>query len=256
MNEFPIGIFDSGVGGLTILNSISKVLPNENIIYLSDNINSPYGEKSNQKIEKICYHNSNFLIQKKCKLIVVACNTATTNCINKLRLDFKVPFVGVEPAIKPASFKTKSGKIGVLATTGTLKSKLFNITSNKHTNDISVIEENADELVKLIECGIFEGEKLNSVLIRHLKPMIKMGIDQLVLGCTHFPLISREIKKILPKEINVLESSKAVATQTKAIIEKFNFMNPLGSGKKVFYCNGSTKTLNKILNHKFDVIKI
>ena len=256
MSELPIGIFDSGVGGLTILNSISQVLANENIIYLSDNINSPYGEKSNEKIEKICYDNSKFLIQKKCKLIVVACNTATTNCIKKLRFDFKVPFVGVEPAIKPASLKTKSGKIGILATKGTLKSKLFSITSNKHTNDISVIEENADELVKLIESGIMEGEKLNSVLKKHLNPMIEMGIDQLVLGCTHFPLVIKEIKKILPKGINVLESSKAVATQTKVIIEKFNFINQLGSGKKVFYCNGSTKTLNNILNHKFEIIKL
>ena len=142
--------------------------------------------------------------------------------------------MGVEPAIKPACLKTESGKIGILATKGTLKSKLFSITSIKHTNNISVIEENADELVKLIESGILEGEKLNSVIKKHLIPMIEMGIDQLVLGCTHFPLVIKEIKKILPKGINVLESSKAVATQTKVIIEKFNFINQLGSGKKFF----------------------
>ena len=256
MSEFPIGIFDSGVGGLSILKEINRFLPHENLIYFSDNLNSPYGNKSSEELDKICFNNSSFLINKKCKLIVVACNTATTNCIKKLRSNFDLPFIGVEPAIKPASKKTKTGKIGVLATEGTLNSQQFTDTSEIHTKNVKVIEENAKGLVELVERGTLKGENLNLILRKHLDPMIEIGIDQLVLGCTHFPLVVNEIKKIIPKEINVLDSSKAVAKQTKNILKQNNLINNEGTGDIIFYCNGPTKSLNKILNYNFEIIPI
>ena len=128
----PIGIFDSGIGGITIYNAINKLMPNESIIYLSDNLNSPYGNKSKEEIKNFSTKNTNWLIEKGCKIIVVACNTATTNSIDYLRNTYKIPFVGVEPAIKPAANNTKTGVIGVLATKGTLTSSLFNVTSNDY----------------------------------------------------------------------------------------------------------------------------
>ena len=256
MSEFPIGIFDSGIGGLTIQKKINNFLPNENLVYYSDSFNSPYGNKSGQELDEICFKNCEFLVNKKCKLIVVACNTATTNCIKKLRSKFNVPFVGVEPAIKPAAKKTKSGKIGVLATEGTLRSKQFNNISEIHTKNVKVIEENAKGLVELIERGIFKGQDLRLILIKHLNRMIEMGIDQLVLGCTHFPLIIDEIKKIIPPKISILESSDAVAKQTKRVLKENNLIKNEGIGNTTFYCNGPIKSLNKILNYNFEIIRI
>ena len=256
MSEFPIGIFDSGIGGLTIQKKINNFLPNENLVYYSDSFNSPYGNKSGQELDEICFNNCEFLINKKCKLIVVACNTATTNCIKKLRSKFNIPFVGVEPAIKPAAKRTKSGKIGVLATEGTLRSKQFNNISEIHTKNVKVIEENAKGLVELIERGIFKGQDLRLILIKHLNRMIEMGIDQLVLGCTHFPLIIDEIKKIIPPKISILESSDAVAKQTKRVLKENNLIKNEGIGNTTFYCNGPTTSLNKILNYNFEIIRI
>nr|AOE08911.1 glutamate racemase [uncultured bacterium] len=256
MSEFPIGIFDSGIGGLTIQKKINNFLPNENLVYYSDSFNSPYGNKSGQELDEICFKNCEFLVNKKCKLIVVACNTATTNCIKKLRSKFNVPFVGVEPAIKPAAKKTKSGKIGVLATEGTLRSKQFNNISEIHTKNVKVIEENAKGLVELIERGIFKGQDLRLILIKHLNRMIEIGIDQLVLGCTHFPLIIDEIKKIIPPKISILESSDAVAKQTKRVLKENNLIKNEGIGNTTFYCNGPIKSLNKILNYNFEIIRI
>ena len=256
MSELPIGIFDSGIGGLTIQKKINNFLPNENLIYFSDNFNSPYGNKSGKELDKICFNNCEFLINKKCKLIIVACNTATTNCIKKLRLKFKIPFIGVEPAIKPAAKKTKSGKIGILATENTLRSKQFNSISEIHTKDVIVVEENAKGLVELIERGVFNGKDLRLILIKHLNRMIEIGIDQLVLGCTHFPLIIDEIKKIIPPKISILESSDAVAKQTKRVLKENNLIKNEGIGNTTFYCNGPTTSLNKILNYNFEIIQI
>ncbi|MBT5392371.1 MAG: glutamate racemase, partial [Flavobacteriaceae bacterium] len=150
MNNSPIGIFDSGIGGVTIFKSIQKLLPKENIIYFSDNLNSPYGNKTKKEIQDLSLKNSEWLRNKRCKTIVVACNTATTNSISLLRKSFKVPFIGVEPAIKPAAINTKTGNIGVLATKGTLSSNLFNITSNDYCSKINIIEKNGDGLVEMI----------------------------------------------------------------------------------------------------------
>ena len=164
MQNQPIGIFDSGVGGITILNAIKNLLPNENVIYLSDNFNSPYGEKSNEQINYLSKKNTDWLLSKNCKLIVVACNTATTNSISYLRNLYDINFIGVEPAIKPAALNTKTGSIGVLATKGTLSSQLFNTTSNDYCDNINIIEKNGDGLVELIENGICSGNELQKLL--------------------------------------------------------------------------------------------
>ena len=256
MQNQPIGIFDSGVGGITILNAIKKLLPNENIIYLSDNFNSPYGEKSSEQINYLSKKNTDWLLSKNCKLIVVACNTATTNSISYLRNLYDINFIGVEPAIKPAALNTKTGSIGVLATKGTLSSQLFYTTSNDYCDNINIIEKNGDGLVELIENGINSGNELQKLLNKYIQPMIKSNIDHLVLGCTHYPLIKESIEKILPDTVKILESSEAVAKQTKKILKENNLLNQLKSSKFEFYCNSSTKTLENLLDNRYTINSI
>ncbi|MGY8949521.1 MAG: glutamate racemase [Flavobacteriales bacterium] len=256
MNKSPIGIFDSGIGGVTIFNSIKKLLPKENIIYLSDNLHSPYGNKSIETIKKLSQKNTEWLIEKGCKLIVVACNTATTNSVFELRSNFNLPFVGIEPAIKSAAMKTVTGKVGVLATRGTLSSNLFNSTSTYHASNIEIIEENGDGLVELIEAGIFEGVEIENILHKHLDFMINKKIDYLVLGCTHYPLINKVLLKILPKSVKIIDSAEAVAKQTKALLINHKIENKSNQGEYSFYYNGDSASLNKVLNHKFEINKI
>ena len=170
MSSSPIGFFDSGIGGISLWMTTKELLPNENTIYLSDSKNCPYGNKSIEYLNKICIKNTEFLISKGCKIIVVACNTATTNSISVLRKNFDVPFIGIEPAIKPAVLNSVSGKIGILATKGTLSSSLFSQTSSNHLDKVDLIKKDGDGLVELIEKGIFEGTDLTSLLIKYLKP--------------------------------------------------------------------------------------
>ena len=253
MHNNPIGIFDSGVGGITILNSIKEIMPNEDIIYFSDNLNSPYGQKSEEEIKNLSKKNSNWLLDRGCKIIVVACNTATTNSISFLRANLNVPFIGVEPAIKPAATNTKTGSVGVLATKGTLSSGLFNMTSNDYCSEINIIETVGEGLVDLIENGIIKGNKLEVLLYKFLKPMLNANIDHLVLGCTHYPLIIESIKKIIPNNIKILDSGAAVAKQTKNILSQHSLLNNKKGSNSEFYCNSTKTTLKKILGTKYQI---
>lgn len=257
MNNNSIGFFDSGIGGITIWESVNRLLPNENTIYLADSNNSPYGTKSYDELINISKENVDFLINKKCKLIVVACNTATTNSINFLRESYDLPFIGIEPAIKPAALNTKTGKIGVLATKGTLGSNLFEKTSNIHGNKVEIIEQHGIGLVELIEKGIYSGSKIDSLLKEYLNPMIENDIDKLVLGCTHYPLIKDSIKKIINESIEIIECSEAVALQTERILIKSNLINSdAEKSEKLFYTNGDKNVLNSLLNNKFEILMV
>ena len=257
MKNNSIGFFDSGIGGITIWESVNRLLPNENTIYLADSKNSPYGKKPNDELTNISKENVEFLINKKCKLIVVACNTATTNSINFLRKSYNLPFIGIEPAIKPAALNTKTGKIGVLATKGTLGSSLFEKTSNIHGQNVEIIEQHGLGLVELIEKGIYSGSKIDSLLKEYLNPMLENNIDKLVLGCTHYPLIKESIKKIINESINIIECSEAVALQTERVLIKSNLINSgTEKSKKLFYTNGDKNVLNSLLNNKFEILMV
>lgn len=247
-NNFPIGLFDSGIGGTSIWKEITRLLPNENTIYLSDSKNAPYGEKSKEQIIELSIKNSEFLIKKKCKLIVVACNTATTNAIQILRQNYNIPFIGIEPAIKPAALQTKTNKIGILATKGTLNSDLFEKTSSTLNKKIIIKETIGEHLVDLIEEGKIDSQKMQKLLASYLKPMVDDGVDCLVLGCTHYPYLIPNIKEIIGNKINIIDSGQAVAKQTKSILEK-NKLLKIDSinGKHQFYINKNKKVLETIL---------
>ncbi|MFK5893798.1 MAG: glutamate racemase [Pseudomonadota bacterium] len=253
----PIGIFDSGVGGTSIWKEIHALLPHENTIYLADSKNAPYGYKSVEEIISLSKKNTELLLEMGCKLIVVACNTATTNAISILRKQYTIPFIGIEPAIKPAALQTKSNSIGILATKGTLNSRLFSDVSGQFTNDIDLIEVIGKGLVPLIESGMINSEETISLLKKHLQPMINTNIDHLVLGCSHYPYLIPHIKKILPSDVAIIDSGEAVARQTKKVLQINNLIsNTKERASLKFYINSDTKVLEQLLKEYSKVISV
>lgn len=248
MNKGPIGIFDSGIGGTSIWKEIQSQMPGESCIYLADSKNAPYGEKSPKEILELSIKNTELLIEQKCKLVVVACNTATTNAIDYLRQNYPIPFIGIEPAIKPAALNSKSRKVGVLATKGTLTSALFHSTSQNHAVGIEIIERQGKGLVELIEKGDLKSDALKSLLIEFVQPMLHRGIDYLVLGCTHYPYLIPVLKEILPENVLIIDSGEAVARQTMTILKKQNLLSSsVEVGTHQFYTNTDTKVLKRFL---------
>lgn len=256
-NNNPIGFFDSGVGGTSILKEVITLLPFENTIYLSDSKNAPYGQKTKEEIIALCIKNTEFLLAKNCKIIVVACNTATTNAIDFLREKYAIPFIGIEPAIKPAALITKTKIIGILATKGTLNSTLFEKTSKTISKDITIKETIGKGLVELIEAGKLHSEEMNDLLLQYLNPMIENDIDSLVLGCTHYPYLIPQIRKIVGSKIKIIDSGEAVAKQTKAILEKNNLIKKdAKKASHIIYINKDKTALkNLIINDGIEVIE-
>jgi len=251
-NDNPIGLFDSGIGGTSIWKEIHQLLPHENTIYLADSKNAPYGLKSKEEIIALSCKNTELLLEMNAKVIVVACNTATTNTIKELRAKYNVPFIGIEPAIKPAAIHSETHTIGVLATKGTLSSELFNQSVLNYPNT-KIIEQVGHGLVQLIEEGKIETKEMRTLLKKYLEPMINQNIDYLVLGCSHYPYLIQEIKKIIPSKIKIIDSGEAVARQTKNIlIEKVGIAYQVES-KQLFYTNSNPDVLNAILENKYVV---
>lgn len=251
----PIGLFDSGIGGTSIWKEIYHLLPNENYIYLADSSNAPYGQRSKEEIIDLSIKNTEFLLDQNCKLIVVACNTATTNAIKELRALYNIPFIGIEPAIKPAATHTQTQTIGILATQGTLNSELFTQSLSKYKG-IKIIEQVGHGLVQLIEDGKLESEEINVLLTTYLEPMLKANIDCLVLGCSHYPYLVPQIRKILPDSVKIIDSGEAVARQVKNVMESKQMLNTSAhEGSHVFYTNSNPKVLEEILNNRFKVVE-
>lgn len=249
MSNNPIGIFDSGVGGLTIYQEIHKLLPNENIIYLADSKHAPYGEKTKQEIIDISVKNTEFLLSRKCKLIVVACNTASTNAVKYLREHYEVPFIRVQPAIKPAALHSKTKIVGILATKGTLESELLFETSQKFAQGVKVIRQIGEGLVTLIENGQMHSDQMSLLLEKYLNPMIDKNIDHLVLGCTHYPFLSDQIQEIVGEKVTILDSGEAIARQTRVILRQEGLLSiEKKSTSRIFYTNKNKAVLQNILN--------
>ena len=254
-NNNPIGLFDSGIGGTSIWKEIQELLPNEDSLYLADSKNAPYGQKTKDEIIALSIKNTELLLNLNCKIIVVACNTATTNAIKELRAKYTIPFIGIEPAIKPAALHSKKHIIGILATQGTLNSELFHKTAEQF-QDTKIIEQIGHGLVQLIEDGAITSSEMSQLLYSYLQPMIEANIDYLVLGCSHYPYLIPQIKKILPKHIKIIDSGEAVARQTKNILnEKVGFNVQNKKGTHTFYTNTNSKVLSDILKNKYPVIE-
>jgi glutamate racemase len=254
INNQPIGLFDSGIGGTSIWAAIHELMPNEDTIYLADSKNAPYGQKSKEEIVALSMKNTEYLLERNAKIIVVACNTATTNAIKELRSKYNVPFIGIEPAIKPAAVLSKTQAIGILATKGTLSSELFNKAVEIY-QDTKIIEQVGHGLVELIENGELNSQKMTELLHAYLEPMIKENIDYLVLGCSHYPYLIPQIKKIIPHHIKIIDSGEAVARQTQKILQEKVGFHSKGESKAVFYTNSNPNVLEQILGNKYKVLK-
>lgn len=211
-----IGIFDSGVGGLSVFREIKKLLPEERYVYFSDNAHCPYGEKSKEYIIDRARHITEFLLKEGADIIVVACNTATAAAIKTLRTEYSVSFIGMEPAIKPAAAMTRTGVVGVLATAGTLKADKYRDTKGRHAEDVTVVEHIGQGFVELVESGITTGQKAEYVVMESLEPLLDAGADTIVLGCTHYPFMSETISKVASmlvpqRPVTIIDPAPAVA---------------------------------------------
>ena len=250
----PIGLFDSGIGGISILEKLKQLLPNENFIYLADNRNCPYGSKSKKEIISLSKKNCEKLIELNCKIIIIACNTSTTNSIKKLREIIGIPIIGIEPGLKPAIHYTKTKNIGILATEKTLGSKLFFETLNQNRiDDIHIHEQIGYELVNLIEEDSHSKQNLQKILEKYLVPMINKKIDCLLLGCTHYNHIKDIIEEIIPVDIKIVDTIAPVNKRVLNILKSNNILNKSTNKRtiKIFY-NGK-KLSNNYLDQEYDL---
>ena len=214
-----VGFFDSGLGGLCILAAFKTLCPHESTIYIADSKNCPYGNKPAAEIVKLAESNTRRLLRRGCKMVVVACNTATAAAIDTLRAEWPdVPFIGIEPAVKPAALRSKTGVVGVLATAGTFGGRLYNETKAKFAKDVTVIATVADEFVELVERKEISGAAAERVVRARIEPLLKAGCDKIVLGCTHFPHLKPLIEKICDGRAEVIDPSDAVARQARRVL--------------------------------------
>jgi len=218
-DERPVGFFDSGRGGLCILDAFKRLCPRESTVYIADSANCPYGNRPADEIIRLSEVHTRTLLAKGCKAVVVACNTATAAAIDHLRMAFaEVPFIGLEPAVKPAALQSKTGVVGVLATAGTFGGRLYRETKARFAKDVTVVATVADEFVELVERGETSGAAAEAVVRAKIEPLLSAGCDMLVLGCTHFPHLKPLIEEIASGRAEVLDPSDAVARQTKRVL--------------------------------------
>ena len=206
-----IGLFDSGTGGLSVLREIVRLLPDEQYVYFSDNAHCPYGEKSPDFIRARGRHIARTLIEKGADVIVVACNTATAAAIQDLRETFPVPFIGMEPAVKPAALGTRTGVIGVLATAGTLRGSKYLTTKGNFEDNCTIVEHVGKGFVELVESGRLTGPEAEAVVRESLQPLLDAGADTIVLGCTHYPFLKDTLRKVAGAQIRFIDPAPAVA---------------------------------------------
>ena len=235
----PVGVFDSGVGGLSILAEIHRQLPGESVIYVADQAWAPYGDRTLEAVRARSFVVVDHLLARGVKGIVVACNTASAAALHELREAFPtVPFVGMEPAVKPAAERTNRGVVGVLATTATFQGELYASVVDRHANGVRVIERAGSGLVELIEAGHTEGELIDAALRTHLAPMAAAEIDTLVLGCTHYPFVRSSIERILGDGVHVIDPAPAVARQLSRVLDLGDALASGEGGETLYVTTG------------------
>ena len=242
-----IGIFDSGCGGLSVYRELIKVLPQEQYHYYSDNAHCPYGEKSALYIQRRARFITEFLLDKGADIIVVACNTATAAAIATLRAEYPdVPFVGMEPAVKPAALGTRSGVIGVLATAGTLKGSKYLNTRGLYESDVQIVEHVGQGFVELVERGILDGPEAETVVRASLQPLLDAGADIIVLGCTHYPFLQPLIERLCGPSVRVIDPAPAVARQTVNVLAQRGVPVGIGPFSVELHASGDSSALKRL----------
>jgi glutamate racemase len=245
----PIGIFDSGVGGLSVLRAIRMQMPEEPVIYFGDQGHIPYGPRPMEQIREFSEAITNFLLGRGAKIIVVACNTASAAALRYLREKFpQVQFVGMEPAVKPAAETTQTGRVGVLATPATFQGALYASVVERFANGVQLFQDTCPGLVQQIEQGNLSGLETRRILENALLPMLDHNIDTVVLGCTHYPFVIPLIQEIAGNKVRVIDPAPAVARQVKRLLEAGGLKNvSTARGRVRFYTSGNPDALRRLL---------
>jgi glutamate racemase len=233
LDDRPIGVFDSGVGGLTVFSEMASRLPRENIIYFGDTARFPYGPKRLEDVKRFVFKIAEFLSAKKVKMIVIACNTSTAAAIDDLKQKYSFPVIGViEPGARTAAQNTANKRVGLIATQGTVDSRAYEIAIKKIDQEIKLFSYAAPELVEFIEAGILDGQELDNAINGYLLPLLKESIDVLILGCTHFPLIEKRILSCCKNRFRVISSAVETAKDVKTTLEKLGLASSRKENKK------------------------
>jgi len=255
MDNRPIGIFDSGVGGLSILREIKKLLPKENFIFVADQKNMPYGHKTQKQIQSFSKEIMDFLTSKNVKAVVIACNTATVYAIDHLRSSYQIPVIGTVPVVGTIAKQSKTKKVAVFSTPGTAKSKYLKDLIKKFGNGTTIYKVGGKGLEELVEEGNLEDERIEKVLNKSLMPLLSKNVDAIALGCTHYPFLREKIQKIVGKNVLVLDSGEAVARRVKEILEN-NGILASKRDKDIYYTTGNPAKFKKVaetlLNRKLE----
>lgn len=247
----PIGIFDSGIGGVSVLRAVRASLPNEDLIYIADQAHVPYGSRSLAEVREYSDAITRFLLQRNAKLVVVACNTASAAALHYLRVEFPgMHFVGMEPAVKPAAEITRSGVVGVLATPATFQGELYASVIERFASGVRVLQDTCPGLVMEIDQGNLETRRVYSILEQALGPMLAEGIDTVVLGCTHFPFVIPAIKTIVGPDVRVIDPSPAIARQVERLLTANKLENTAQQpGRVQYFTTGNPDSLEQLLTH-------
>ncbi len=245
----PVGVLDSGVGGLSILRELRALLPAEPLVYVADQGHVPYGPRTIEQVRDFTLKIARFLLAQDVKLIVVACNAASAAGLYALRETFPaIPFVGMEPAVKPAAHDTRTGVIGVIATEATFQGELYASVVGRFAQDVHVETQACPEFVLLAEAGETDTPAAREAVHRRLAPLIAAGIDQLVLGCTHFPFLKTALQAEIGPGVTIVDPSPAIARQTAAVLDRDHLRHPDGeSGSVVYYTSGDPATFRRTL---------
>jgi len=244
----PIGIYDSGVGGLSVLREVQAQLPHENLIYFGDQINCPYGSRSKLELQGLAEAVIRFLLERQIKLLVIACNTASAAALKEMRLRFPdLPIVGMEPAVKPAASQTHSGKVGVLATPSTFSGELYASVIERFAQDVEIFESTCPGLVAQIEKGALDNPETIAILKDAIYPMVRQGADTLVMGCTHYPFVIPQIKQIAGADVAVIDPAPAVARQVERVLNSKDLLNTgRGKGQTVYYTSANPLVFDRV----------
>ncbi|SDV04536.1 glutamate racemase [Pseudomonas mucidolens] len=248
VKDAPIGVFDSGVGGLSVLDEIQRLLPHESLLYVADCGHIPYGEKTPEFIRERSHLIAGFFREQGAKAFVIACNTATVAAVAELRRDFPDwPLVGMEPAVKPAAAATRSGVVGVLATTGTLQSAKFAALLDRFASDVRVVTQPCPGLVELIETGDLDSPALRQLLQVYVEPLLEAGCDTIILGCTHYPFLKPLLAQMLPPSIILIDTGAAVARQLQRLLAEGDLLAEGNPQATQFWTSGDLQHLRNIL---------
>lgn len=253
----PVGVFDSGVGGLTILRDLLRELPAERFLYVGDTGNCPYGVRPRAEIQTLSLAAARFLIDHGAKIIVVACNTASVSALAELRAKLpEVKFVGVVPAVKPAAERTHAGVVGVAATEASARGDYLRGLIHQHADGVRVLAVGCPDLVTLAEAGVLDGAEAEAAVRAYVGPMLREGIDKLVLGCTHFPAMRSVFERVAGPNVEIIESGGAVASQTRRVLTRESLLSSDDTGPVIeprairsddeFWCSGNLAHFERV----------